>query len=428
MKIIVVGAGVAGLVCGRTLLRAGHHVVVLEASDGVGGRVRSDVVDGFVLERGFQVLFTAYPAVRRQVNLDRLDLRIFDPGAIIARAGRRHVLSDPIRDIGAFLPSLLTGIVSPLDKARAALLSADMARKTVDAIMDDGPDTTTEDFLRRRGFSDRFVAHFARPFFGGVFLDDSLQTSARAFQFDWKMLTEGRIAVPAGGNGAIAEQVAGSLRAANAIRLNAHVNALVTNENGRFVGARLGTGEVIGDANAVVVATPAPEAARLTGKPNLPHGQTSTINLYFAGSAPVYAGKKLVLHANQNPFVNNAVQVTNVAPEQAPPGRHLLSATVLGVPNGTDDELFARGIADLRRMFAGDSAALSALAAYRPLHLYRIPYGQFAQPPGIHDTLPGNDTGEPGLFFAAEFTAASSFNAAMHSGEKAAARILQTGV
>lgn len=427
MKIVVVGAGVAGLVCARTLLRAGHEVVVLEASDGVGGRVRSHVVDGFLLERGFQVLFTAYPAVRRQVDYERLDLRYFDPGAIIARAGRRHVLSDPIRDPGALLPSVLTGIVSPLDKARAVLLSADLARKSVDAIMDEQPDQTTEAFLRRRGFSERFLAHFARPFFGGVFLDDSLQTSARAFQFDWKMLTLGQIAVPARGNGAIAEQVAQEVRAAGALRLNAHVNALVTDEKGRFVGARLGTDEVIGDANAVVVATPAPEAARLTGKPNLPPGQTSTVNLYYAGSAPVYAGKKLVLHANRDPFVNNAVQVTNIAPSQAPPSRHLLSATVLGVPNGTDDELFARGMADLRRMFAGDPAALRALAAYRPLRLYRISYGQFAQPPGIHDLLPDNETGEPGLFFAAEFTAASSFNAAMRSGEKAAARILQTG-
>ena len=106
--------------------------------------------------------------------------------------------------------------------------------------------------------------------------------------------------------------------------------------------------------------------------------------------------------------------------------RHLLSATVLGVPAGSDDDLFARGMTDLRRMFAGDKAALAALATYQPLHLYRIPYGQFAQPPGIHDTLPDNETGEPGLFFAAEFTAASSFNAAMRSGEKAAARLLQT--
>lgn len=426
MKVVIVGAGVAGLVCGRTLLRAGHEVVVLEASDGVGGRVRSDVVDGFVLERGFQVLFTAYPAVKRQVDYGPLDLRLFDPGAVIARAGRRHVLSDPIRDPGALARSVLTGIVSPLDKARAALLSAEMTVKSIDAIMDAPGDETTEAFLRRRGFSDRFLDHFARPFFGGVFLDNTLQTSARAFQFDWKMLVQGDIAVPAFGNGRISEQVAEALRAAGAIRLHARVAELVRSERGRVTGARLTGGEVVENADAVVVATPAPEAARLTGLATLPQGQTSTVNLYFAGPRAVYAGKKIVLHANRRPVVNNAVQVSNIAPEQAPPGQHLLSATILGVPDGSDDELFARGRADLRRMFAGDAGALSALSACRPLALYRIPYGQFAQPPGVHAALPDNDSGVPGLFFAAEFTAASSFNAAMRSGEKAAARILQT--
>jgi len=425
LKIVIVGAGVAGLVCGRTLLRAGHEVAVLEASDGVGGRVRSDVVDGFVLERGFQVLFTAYPVVRRQVDYKRLALRIFEPGAIICQAGRRHVLSDPLRDPKALWPSLRTGIVSPLDKARTALLGAELVSKPVDAIMD-GPDETIEAFVRRRGFSDRYVENFVRPFFAGIFLDRSLQTSAKAFQFDFKMLSEGDTAVPARGNGAISEQLAEELNMHGCIRLNTRVAELARDADGRYNGASLTTGEVVfGDA--VVVATPAPEAARLTGKSTL-EGQTSTVNLYYAGTARLYEGKKLVLHANRDPFVNNAVLVTNIAPEQAPPGQHLLSATILGVPDLSDDELYARGLADLRRMFAGDKKALAALSTYRPLAVYRIPYAQFAQPPGVYERLPSNDTGEPGLFFAGEFTAASSFNAAMRSGEKAAARILETAV
>lgn len=422
MKVVIVGAGVAGLVCGRTLLRAGHQVVVLEGSDGVGGRVRSDTVDGFVLERGFQVLFTAYPAARRQLDYDRLALRRFNPGALISQGARRHVLSDPLRDPNALLPSLTTGIVTTADKLRTALLGAELAGKSVDQIMDQ-PDATTEQFLRRRGFSARFIDNFVRPFFGGVFLDNTLQTSAKAFQFDWKMLSTGETAVPAGGMGKISEQVAEELVARNSVRLHTRVVELVRGANGRWIGARTESGEtVVGDA--LVVATPAPEAARLTGKP-MPGGQTSTINLYYAGSAPVYPGKKLVLHANRDAFVNNAVQVSNIAPEQAPPGQHLLSATVLGLPAGSDEELYTRGMADLRRIFAGDPRALTALAEYRPLALYRIPYAQFAQPPGVYPTLPDNDSGEPGLFFAAEFTAASSFNAAMRSGEKAAARLQQ---
>ena len=422
MKVVIVGAGVAGLVCGRTLQRAGHEVVLLEAGDKVGGRVNSDTVDGFILERGFQVLFTAYPAAKRQLDYDRLDLRRFDPGAVIAQGASRHVLSDPARDPASFLPSVLTGIVTPLDKVKTALLSSEMVAKTVDAIMD-APDETTEQFLRRRGFSRKFIDNFVRPFFGGVFLDDSLQTSAKAFQFDWKMLSEGETVVPAQGMGKIPEQIAEELAAQGRIRLGARVAELVRAEDGRYHGARLESGETV-TGDAVVVATPAPEAARLTGQ-QMPEGQTSTVNLYYAGSAPVYRGKKIVLHANRSPFVNNAVQVSNVAPEQAPRGQHLLSATILGTPDGSDEDLYARGMADLRRMFAGDAAALAALSGYRPLALYRIPYGQFAQPPGVYDRLPDNDSGVAGLFFAAEFTAASSFNAAMRSGEKAAERIRQ---
>jgi phytoene dehydrogenase-like protein len=119
--------------------------------------------------------------------------------------------------------------------------------------------------------------------------------------------------------------------------------------------------------------------------------------------------------------------MSNTAPEYAPPARHLLSATVLGIPPLDDDELFARALADLRVMFCGDRRAQVALATYRPLRLYRLPFAQFAQPPGIHASLPSNESGRPGLYFAAEWTEASSLNAAMVSGEKCAEVLLRRG-
>ncbi|MES2464213.1 MAG: NAD(P)/FAD-dependent oxidoreductase [Armatimonadota bacterium] len=423
MKIIIVGAGLAGLVCGRTLLRAEHEVVLLEASDGVGGRVRSDIVDGFTLDRGFQVLFTAYPAAKRQLDYQRLDLRAFEPGAVIAQAARRAILSDPLRDPRAFLPAVLTDIVSLADKLRTALLSQEMLATSVDAIME-SPDETAEAFLRRRGFSERYLDNFIRPFFGGVFLDNSLQTSAKAFQFDWKMLSEGDTVVPARGIGQISEQLAEELAAAHSIRLQCRVTEIVKSD-GRVTGVRLHGGETV-DGDAVVVATAAPEAARLTGQP-MPEGQVGTVCLYFAGMKPMFPGRKIVLHANQNTFVNNVAPLTNVAPTLAPEGQHLLSASVLGVPPGEEAALYSRAFADIKRMFAGDRAALAALAAYRPLAAYRIPYGQFAQPPGVYQTLPKNQTDLPGLYLAGEFTAASSLNAAMRSGEKCAAAIIGAG-
>jgi phytoene dehydrogenase-like protein len=396
-------------------------VSVLEASDRVGGRVRTDEYEGFLLDRGFQVLFTAYPAVKRQVDYGPLNLRRFDPGAVVCQAASRQVLSDPIRDPRALPASLASTVVTLGDKLRTAALSRDAARLSIDEIMA-MRDETAESFLRRRGFSPKYLDNFARPFFGSIFLEDGLQTSVKAFLFDWKMLTEGETTVPARGNGEISRQVAEELFAAVRIRLNTPVESLTRGSDGAVTGVRLQDGETV-TADAVALATPAPEAARLSGRPT-PEGSTSTVNLYFSGERPVWAGKKIALHANRGAFVRSAAMVTNVAPEQAPPGRHLLSATILGVPDLSDDEFFARGMADLRRMFAGDKDALSALSGYKPLKLYRIPYGQFAQPPGVYETLPGNDSGVPGLYFAAEFTAASSFNAAMRSGEKCAALLL----
>jgi phytoene dehydrogenase-like protein len=423
MHVLVIGAGLAGLTCARGLLRGGHRVTVLEAGDDVGGRVRSDRVGGFILDRGFQVLFTAYPAARRQLNYHDLDLCAFDPGAIICGGGQRSVLTDPLRDHdpGAVLGAALSLAVTPLDKLRTLALAAELRAKSVDAILE-GPDTETVEYLRGRGFSDRAIERFFRPFYGGIFLDRSLATSAKCFRFDFKMLSDGDIAVPSRGMGDISHQLALEVREAGSLRLGTHVAALAS-EGGRVVGATLDDGSRF-EADAVVLATPAPEAARLSELP-LPTAHVGTVTLYFAGEEPVYRGKKLLLNAEPDALVNNAVQISNVALGYAPPGEHLLSATVVGVPPIDDDELFARVKADLRRMFAGDEGAQRALAGYRPLRLYRIPYAQFAQPPGIHPGLPENHSGRPGLFFAAEFTEASSLNAAMISGEKCVEALLQ---
>ncbi|MCG8349386.1 MAG: FAD-dependent oxidoreductase [Chloroflexales bacterium] len=418
MDILVIGAGIAGLTCARLLHRTGHTVTVLEASDDVGGRVRSDYADGYTFDQGFQVLFDAYPAAQRQLNLDALQLRCFDPGAIICANGHRAVLTDPLRDrdIGNILASVLTRVATPLDKLRTLLLAQELYSQTIEQILA-GPDTTTEVYLRRRGFSSVIIDNFFRPFYGGIFLDRSLQTSAKCFKFDFKMLCDGNTCLPAHGMGQISQQLATELRERERIRFNARVTTLLT-AGERVIGVHTEDGMEV-RADAVVLATPAPVAAQLSGL-ELPKDYVQTVTLYFGGSERIYAGKKILLNAAADAFVNNAQLLSNVAPTYAPPGRHLLSATVLGIPPHDDAELFARAAADLRVMFAGDALAQRALDTYTPLRLYRIPYAQFAQPPGLHLTLPGNISARLGLFFASEFTEASSINAAMISGEKCA--------
>ncbi|MBC8077129.1 MAG: FAD-dependent oxidoreductase, partial [Chloroflexales bacterium] len=156
-----------------------------------------------------------------------------------------------------------------------------------------------------------------------------------------------------------------------------------------------------------------------------PKGALQATVVYFGGSAAVYGGKKIVLNASPDALVNNAQLLSNIAPSYAPPEHHLLSAAVLGVPALSDEELFARAMADLRRMFAGSRRALHALNGYAPLAIYRIAYAQFPQPPGTRATLPTSSTGRQGLYFAAEFTDSSSINGAIASGEACAAIVAQ---
>lgn len=402
----MIGAGVAGLTCARALLREGVDVTVYEASDGVGGRVCSDELDGFTLDRGFQVLFTAYPAAARQLDFDALNLRRFEPGALIAQGSTFHKLADPARDPGALIASALSNLVTLSDKLKVWQLSAELGSKPISALLD-GPDQTTDRYLRRRGFSDRFLDNFARPFFGGIFLDRSLQTSARAFQFVWKMLTDGETVVPAGGMGEISRQLADQLLSEDRIRLGARVESLSDVK-----------------ADTIVVATAAPETARLTGNP-VPGGALGSTTVYFEGDVPLWSGGKLLLNANARPFVNQATMLTNTAPEYAPPGKHLVAACVLGVPEMTDEGLIDAAHADLTRMLTADRAAQNALRGYRFLRAYRIPFAQFPQPAGIYGTLPASRTTLPGVFLAGEMTAASSLNAAIRSGEECAEEILR---
>ena len=263
MHVLIVGGGLGGLTCARELRRYGIDVTLLEATDGVGGRVRSDHLNGYILDRGFQVLFDAYPAVKRQLDLRALDLQPFDPGAIICAGGRRITLTDPLRDpdLRARLEAAATFAISPLDKLRTLQLAVELRRKTVDQVLE-GPDTTSIAFLRQRGFSERIIDLFFRPFYGGVLFDRELLTSAKCLKFDFKMLSDGQTAVPAQGMGRISEQLATALFKEGSIALNTRVEHLVE-EHSSVIGVRLESG--VRYADAVVIATSAPEAARLSG-------------------------------------------------------------------------------------------------------------------------------------------------------------------
>lgn len=424
--IVIIGAGLAGLTCARELVREGRHVLVLEASEQVGGRVRTDMhEDGYRLDRGFQVLFTAYPAAQRHLNFANLKQRFFEPGALLVKEGRLYEIADPLREPGRLLPGMLNPLLPVADKLRVLRLRAQVTRlSTAEIFAGKGQpgeqDESTEDYLKRLHFSEKgFITNFAQPFYGGIFLDRTLSTSARMFQFLFKMLATGQIILPAEGMQRVPEMLASALPAGS-VRYRARVSSILS-ENGRVSGVRLATGETIA-AEQVVVATDSVSATRLTGL-ELPTEARGCVCVYFGGKERLYPQRKILLNTAPDAYVNNAVLLSNIAPTYAPPHRHLLSTTILDPGTDDDEQVASRALDEIAGWFPDRD-----LSAWQMLGVYRVPFAQLVQPAGFFDQQPANTTGTADLYLAGEYTMSSSIQGAMHSGEHAARALLKARV
>ncbi|OZC02534.1 NAD(P)/FAD-dependent oxidoreductase [Rubricoccus marinus] len=406
MHVVIVGAGLSGLCCARTLLASGATVTVLDASDAIGGRVRTDVVEGFRLDRGFQVLLTSYPEVQRVLDLDALDLQPFSPGAEVWLGSAFATVSDPFREPLAALPTALSPVGTFADKLRVLNLRQSVRAGIVDDLWE-RPETTTIDALRNRyGFSDLMIEQFFRPFLGGVLLDPSLVGSSRAFEFYFRMFSEGDAAVPAMGMQAIPEQLATAIPP-ETMRFNTRVESV---QAGR---ATLASGEVL-DADAVVVATEGPEAARLTGT-----GETerkSTVCLYWAADSPPVDHTMLMLDGTGNGPVNNVQVMSNVAPTYAPDGQTLISASVLGTPEATDEALEQAARTQLRGWFGAKTERWRHLRTDRVT--YALPDLLSLEPPERPLAL------DSGVFVTGDHRRNASINGAMVAGRHAAEAVL----
>lgn len=408
MNVIVIGAGLAGLTAAKVLTEAGVAVRVLEARDHVGGRVATTHKRGFTLDEGFQVLFTAYPAVRRHLDLKRLDLATLRPAAVIREGARREAVG---RDAGSLRDTLEASSFSWPDRARVLSLAATLAGAPPQQLLL-GDDEPTHAFLQRYGFSQRAIDKFFAPFFGGIFLQRDLSTSARLFRYYFRMLLEGTIVVSSGGMGAVSRQLAEGLEVA----LETPVTALRSHAGGVTVET---AGESL-EATRVVVATDPPEARRLTGL-ELPAEAVGSTYLYYASDTKLDSEARLLLNAGSG-YVNNALWLSNVSAGFAPVGQHLLSVTALGAEGLDDGLLDERVRLELSAWYGepvGDLELLSVI---------RIPFAQFAQPTGYAASLPGNETPLPNVYLASEVTSMSSIQGAMESGETAAALVLDRGV
>jgi len=224
VSIHIIGAGVSGLIAAQVLENNGYRPVIIEATDRVGGRLKTDIIENYQLDHGFQVLLTSYPAARKYLDFEALELQQFLPGASIFKEGKQAVLGDPLRNISLLFPTLFSGIGSIQDKLKVLSLNAKLKNKSLSEIFDT-KEITTLAYLKEFGFSSQMIDTFFKPFFSGIFLESALKTSSRMFEFVYKMFGEGHAALPKAGIEAIPQQLLEKLIHTN-IRYNTIVSSI----------------------------------------------------------------------------------------------------------------------------------------------------------------------------------------------------------
>jgi len=414
--VVVIGAGLSGLACAKRLCDNGISVQILDGSDGVGGRVRSDLMPTeygqFRIDRGFQVLLTAYPEARRALRLNALDLRPFRPGALIRFEGRFWRAADPCRNPLQALSILRKSpLITAKDVFALGVMDARL-RMASESSAWTATEESAETFLRRSGLSDRLIDRFFRPFFGGVFLDRSLQTTARKLRWSYRMFARGLATLPANGMQAIPEQLAAHLGKAT-VRLGRRVSSVTTGN------VEIENAEAI-SAKEIVIATDQPAAGQLIPGLDSSLDKKTTTVWFAAGEAPT-SEPILFLDGDGTGPANHVAVVSNVQPSYAPAGKALISANIVApfeaTESGTAVEDTVRE--QMRDWFGPQVDQWTHLRTDTIRHA--LPNEDSAR----HDNpLRGPETSVEGILVAGDYLRNASINGALEAGRRAAERIL----
>lgn len=406
---IIIGAGLSGINCARYLEKAGQDYRLIEATDTLGGRMKTDKYKGFLLDHGFQVFLSAYPEAMQTLDYERLNLQAFMPGSIIRINGSFQKVVDPANQPLQALGSLFAPLGSIKDKFKLASLRSRIMNKPPEAIFTDQKGLTTYQYLKEQGFSEKIIDRLFRPFLGGIYLSRELETSSQMLEFVFRMFSEGDTCVPANGIQAIPLQMAETIPRSKII-----YNQPVKQIHSQTV--TLADGEELSGDN-IVLATEAPQAARLLNLPALDQGQNSTTCLYFsiAGQPPTQE-PLLVLNGNSDGPINSIAVMSQVAGNYAPKGKHLVAVSLVGEPQS---EMKDQVVAQLKEWYNP-----TYVDQWEHLATYQVPHGLPDKSPGnflknpADYNLPGNH------FICGDHLVTPSQNGAMASGRQAAEAVL----
>lgn len=408
--VIIVGGGIAGLTAAHYLHSQGKKVLVLEATDRVGGRIKTDQLDGFLLDHGFQVLLTAYPETKRILDYSALSLRHFDPGAVLLQQGGQvQRIGDPLRDWSSLIPTLTADVGSWKDKWGMLQLKQRLQSQSIDAIFQGEEKSTATALTEDYQFGNKMNQRFFFPFYSGIFLEPALETSRRMFDFVFKMFAEGNAAVPNQGMEAIPRQLASRLPKGSILcqqEVSTIENNTVTTASGQsFTG------------KAVLLAT---RANQLVGRyaPQVKTAHVSTTHLHFVAEQAPIQKKLIALNTQANRFVNNVCVINQVAEGYASEGQQLISVSVIDQNLPADQSHEAAARKELRTWWG------ASVDEWQHLHTRHIDYALPDQSSVRNDLSTQELKIGPSLFLCGDHLLNGSINAAMKSGRIAATGIL----
>ena len=398
--VIIVGAGLAGLSCAHVLQKQGIYYLLLDGAEKVGGRIRTDVVDGFQLDRGFQVLQTAYPNAKQILSYPDLKLKSFFPGAMIRYHDKFHRLADPFRDIYTAAKGLFSPVGSLKDKLLVGIMRTQLTLGTLEKLLQK-PEVTTLQRLKTFGFSDALIDRFFKPLYSGIFLENELSTSSRAFDFNFRMMALGDICLPAEGMEAIPRQLLTMLDSAR-IRLNSKVASLSENK------VILASGETLTAPN-IVLAVDQPQACKLLEVTVDPKMKT-VITLYFTASTPPTSSPILFLNAESSGPVMNMCVPTNVCKSYAPEGKALISCSVLKHDFASEEMLVQKVLEQMKQWFGNQ------VDAWKHIRTYKIDNALPAQELPLQDVSSKPMQVRKGLYRCGDYGGIASIQTALQSG------------